>query len=104
MMIMWSMGCSAQDRLSDDPSEIIRDEWQTQIKTAREHLEAMRRERKSLAPRTLTAEEVAAEASQRVIEDESLMPGDIVSTSQGLFQFKGSRNGGRRPEDFVKMY
>jgi hypothetical protein len=104
MMVMWSAGCPAQDGLSDDPPEISRDEWRTQIKAAREQLETMRRERKSLAPSMPTPEEVAEEASRRALEDESLMPGDVVSTSQGLFQFRGSRHGERRPKDFVKIH
>jgi len=104
LMIICSVGCLAQDRFSDDPPEISGDEWRTQIKAARERLETMRRERKSLVPRTPTPEEVAEEASRRVLEDDSLMPGDVVSTSQGLFQFRGSRHGERRPRDFVKIH
>lgn len=103
LSIVWSAGCTAQDRFADDQPEVSREEWRIQIKAAREQIETMRRERQSLGPRTPSPEEIAEEASRRVLEDESLMPGDVVSTSQGLFQFHGSRNRARRPEDFVKI-
>jgi hypothetical protein len=98
-----SVNCPAQDRSSDDPSQISREEWQAQIKAARERLIAMRREHKSFAPRTPTPEERAEEASRRILEDESLMPGDLVSTNRGLFRFEGPPERERRPEDFVRI-
>jgi hypothetical protein len=102
-MILWSVGCAAQDRPPDDPPQINREEWRAQINAARERVDTMRRERKSFAPRTPTPDERAEEASRRILQDESLMPGDVVSTSQGLFQFQGSPDRERRPEDFVRI-
>lgn len=103
MIMMSSADFSAQAHPLDDPYETSREEWRIQINAARARLDTMRRERKSLVPRAPTPEEVAEEASRRILEDESLRPGDVVSTNQGLFQFQGSHNGERRPEDFVKI-
>ena len=49
------------------------------------------------------AEEIAEAASRRVLEDDTLLPGDIVSTSRGLFRFQGSPDRERTPEDFVQI-
>ena len=98
-----SVSCPAQDRPPDDPSQLSRDEWKAQVRASRDRLEAMRREHKSFAPRTPTPEERAEEASRRILEDGSLMPGDVVSTNHGLFRFEGSPERERRPEDFVRI-
>jgi hypothetical protein len=103
LMIAWSTDCFAQDRPLDDPSQLNRDEWKAQVKASRDRLEAMRREHKSFAPRTPTPEERAEEASRRILEDESLMRGDMVSTNHGLFRFEGSPERERRPEGFVRI-
>jgi hypothetical protein len=103
LTITWSTGCLTQDRPLDDPPQVSREEWQAQVKASRERLETMRRERKSFAPRAPTPEEVAEEASRRILQDDSLLPGDVVSTNRGLFQFQGSRDGERRSEDFVRI-
>jgi hypothetical protein len=103
LMTMWSIDSLAQDRPSDDPPQINREEWQAQIKASRERVETMRRERKSFAPHAATPDEIAEQASRRILQDESLMPGDVVSTSHGLYQFQGSPDRERRPEDFVRI-
>jgi hypothetical protein len=95
--------CSAQDSPLDDQPQISREEWQAQVKASRERLETMRREHRRFAPRPPTPEERAEESSKQILKDESLVPGDVVSTNQGLFLFQGSRDGERRPEDFVKI-
>jgi hypothetical protein len=103
LMTAWSADCFAQDRSLDEPSQISRDEWKAQINASRDRLDAMRREHKSFAPRTPTPEERDEDASRRILEDESLMPGDVVSTNHGLFRFEGTRERERRPEDFVRI-
>ncbi|QIP05554.1 hypothetical protein [Bradyrhizobium symbiodeficiens] len=45
----------------------------------------------------------AEEASKRILEDESLIPGDVVSTHRGLLRFQGSPEREHRPEDFVPV-
>jgi hypothetical protein len=112
-----STGCCAQERATADPS---REEWQARVKASRERLDLrrqeltrernkqidprreeltrernekmdlMRRERKSMVPPPPTPDETAEAASRQVLDD-TLLPGDIVSTKAGLFRFEGHR-------------
>jgi hypothetical protein len=99
---LFSMRCIAQER-EQDPSRMSREQWQAQIKAARERSEAMRRERRFLVLPPPTSEELAEEASRKVLEDDSLRPGDFVSTNRGLFQFHGPHDREPRPDDFVRI-
>lgn len=78
----------AQEAFEQDPSQISREQWQTQAKAAREHSETIRRERRHLIPQAPTAEELAEDVSRRVLEDDSLRPGDVVSTNRASFDFR----------------
>lgn len=42
-------------------------------------------------------------ASDSVISDSTLQPGDIISTTKGLFVFRGPLDRDHRPEDFVPL-
>ena len=95
--------CAAEERFDKDPSVMSRTEWQAQVDSSRERAKIARRERRNYVPRAPTVEEIAAKASKRVLEDESLRPGDIISTDRGLFRFQGYRNGERGTEDFVRI-
>ena len=88
--------CRAQDH---DSSQLTREEWQAQVQAARERIELARRQHRSFVPRALSQDEIAEVASKRVMDDDSLQPGDIVSTTHGLFRFRG----GRTPDDFVRI-
>lgn len=103
LAILYSTNCSAQEPLDPDPSEISREEWQAHVRASRQQAETMRREHRSFAPQLPTPDEIAEEASKRILEDDSLRPGDIVSTNRGLFRFQGSSGGERKPEDFVRI-
>jgi len=100
---VFSIDCRAQERAAADPSELSREEWQAHVKASRERVDLMRRDHGSLMPRQPTPDELAEAASRRVFEDDSLLPGDIVSTNQGLFRFKGSPDGERKPDDFERI-
>lgn len=64
----------------------------------------MRQEARTFVPyQNPTLDELAEEASRRVLEDESLLPGDIVSTNRGLFKFQGNPNKERKVDDFVRI-
>ena len=47
----------AQEAFEQDPSQISREQWQTQVKAAREQSETIRRERRHLIPQAPTAED-----------------------------------------------
>jgi hypothetical protein len=94
------MDCNGQER---DPSQMSREEWQAQVEASRHRVEMMRRHHEQFIPRQPTLEEASEAASRRVLEDASLLPGDIVSTNRGLFRFRGNPNRGRIQEDFVRI-
>jgi hypothetical protein len=93
----------AQKAFEQDPSQISREQWQTQVKAAREQSETIRRGRRHLIPQAPTAEELAEDVSCRVLEDDSLRPGDVVSTNRGLFRFQGAPDREQKPDDFVRI-
>ena len=75
-------------------------EWLATVEAARRRIDQMRREHKSFLP---AAEDDAEEASRRVMEDESLQAGDIVTTSKGLFRYKGRAGSSPKPDDFIPL-
>lgn len=94
-----SIVCGAQER---DTSRMSREEWQAHVKASRERLDQMRREGKGLVAPPPGQDEIAEAASREVLND-TLVPGDIVSTTRGLFRFRGSPDRERRPEDFERL-
>lgn len=103
LVVLHSMSCTAQQRPDGELSEMSREEWQTHVKAARERANMMRREGKSFIAQPPTPDELAEEASRRIFEDDSLRPGDVISTNRGLFRFQGSSDGERKPDDFVRI-
>lgn len=98
----FSFGCCAQERATDDTTQMSREEWQAKVKASRERLDLLRRKRESIVAPPPTQDEIADAASKRVLEDE-LLPGDIVSTKAGLFRFRGSPDRERKSEDFERL-
>jgi hypothetical protein len=97
-----STGCCAQERATADTNQMSREEWQAHVKASRERLDLMRRERKSIVAPPPSQDEIAEAASRQILND-TLVPGDIVSTTRGLFRFRGSPDRERKPEDFERL-
>jgi len=112
-----SIGCCAQERAPADTTRMGREEWQAKVKASRERLDLRRqeltrernkqmdlwrRERKGMVAPPPTQDEIAEAASRQVLDD-TLFPGDIVSTKAGLFRFRGSADRERKPEDFERL-
>ena len=97
-----SIGCCAQEPATADTTRMSREEWQAHVSASRERLDLMRREGKSFVAPPPSQDEIAEAASRQVFND-SLVPGDIVSTTRGLFRFKGSPDRERKPEDFERL-
>ena len=57
----------------------------------------------SRLPQAPAAQELAKDVSRRVLEDDGLRPGDVVSTNRGLFRFQGAPDRERKPDDFVRI-
>lgn len=94
--------CVAQDQ--SEPDQIIsREQWRANVEDARRRIDQMRREGRSFAPPAQTAADASREMFQKFLEDDSLRPGDIVSTDRGLLIFKGRSSGERGPDDFAPI-
>ena len=76
------------DEISPD-SKISRDEWKLRIGQARDRAEQARRAWR-LAPHASARKPDPPEkiATERVLADDTLQPGDIVATDRGLFVFR----------------
>jgi hypothetical protein len=98
-----SANCTPQEREESGPYEMSREAWQAHIRASRERAEMMRREGKRFVPLPPTVDEIAEAASRRILGDDSLQPGDIVSTNRGLFRFQGAPDRERKPDDFVRI-
>ena len=102
IVALLSTSCHAQE-LSNDLSQMSREQWRARMQSSRERAETIRRERRTFIPQPPTREEVAEEASKRVLEDDRLKPGDVVSTNRGFFRFQGPPDRERRPDHFVRI-
>jgi hypothetical protein len=102
-VVAFSMGCGAQERQAVEPSEMNREEWQARVRASREHADLMRREGRASVRLPPTVDEMAEEASRRALRDDSLLPGDIVSTNRGLYRFRGAPDKERKADDFVRI-
>jgi hypothetical protein len=103
-LVLPGVSCCLAGELSEaDSAQMTREQWRDHVKAARERAEIARREHKSFVPPPPTVEELAERATRHVLEDDSLMPGDIVSTNRGMFRFRGALDRERRPEDFVPV-
>jgi len=100
---IYTVCCLAEDRTEYDPAQMSREQWKNQITSARQRAEEARRQRRSFVPRQPSAEEIAEEASRRAFKDDSLRPGDVISTNRGFFRFQGLPEGERKPDDFVRI-
>lgn len=97
-------GVRAEQGQADEASLMTREEWQAQLRRSRENANLMRQKARTSPPfQQPTLDELAKEATKRVLEDESLMPGDIVSTNHGLFRYRGSPDKERGASDFVRI-
>ena len=103
--------CRAQEAINDlSPAEDVfpepdREQWLARIAEAKRRAREFALDRRWRAP--ASAADLSAEqerlASERVINDSSLQWGDIVSTSKGLFVFRGRPDQERRESDFIAL-
>ncbi|MGY3604942.1 MULTISPECIES: hypothetical protein [unclassified Bradyrhizobium] len=92
--------------VTDDgpPPEISRNAWRQRIEDAKRRAREVARERREHPELYMPIpEDPDLIATERVLNDESLQTGDIVSTNKGLFVFRGRIDQPRRQEDFVPL-
>jgi hypothetical protein len=101
----------AQDAINDLSSaedvfsEPDREQWLARVAEAKRRARefALEQRMRSPAPAADLSAEEARLASERVIGDSSLQRGDIVSTSKGLFVFRGQPDQEHRESDFIAL-
>jgi hypothetical protein len=92
-----SSALAEQSKNSDDPTPITREQWKARVDAAKSRIQEMRREGQSFIP---PQEE---KLLSRILEDSTLVFGDIVTTRWGMFQFIGGTQAPHNPEDFRQV-
>jgi hypothetical protein len=88
----------------DAPLDMRRDQWRERVAEARRRSQQFaleHRGRPAFDPPSIADQERMLSA--QVLNDDSLEPGDIVSTNKGLFVFKGQSDQERRESDFMAL-
>lgn len=86
------------------PSEPSREEWRERVQAARQKAREIALERRNHPELYFVPEQDQERvATDRVLSDQSLQPGDIVSTKKGLFIFRGHPDQPRKNEDFIQV-
>jgi hypothetical protein len=88
----------------DAPLDMSREQWRERVAEAKRRARQFALERRGRP--TFENPSIADEermASERVLNDDSLQRGDIVSTNKGLFVYKGQSDQERRESDFVAL-
>ncbi|QPF88078.1 hypothetical protein IC762_12705 [Bradyrhizobium genosp. L] len=97
-------GATAGEAPNTDAPEPSRDQWRQRIDAARQRAKEVARERRENPQAYLPVpEDPDLAANRRILNDDSLHPGDIVTTSQGMFIYQGRPDQPRSPEDFVPV-
>lgn len=95
---------SVNDYLPPSEPEPSRDAWRQRIDEARRRAKEVSRERREhpalYAP---VPEDPEIVATERVLNDESLQRGDIITTKKGMFIYQGRSDQPRREQDFVPI-
>ena len=94
-----------QQDLSDfSDSTLTPQQWRQRVEDARRQSEAFVAQARSHTTDSIQSDQENAELTdQLVMNDASLKPGDIVSTSHGLLVFIGRDGAERRPNDFERI-
>ncbi|MCK1353535.1 hypothetical protein IVB02_35800 [Bradyrhizobium sp. 166] len=95
---------SVSDYLPPSEPEVSRDEWRQRIEDARRRAKQLSRERRD-HPELYkpVPEDPDLVATERLLNDDSLQRGDIVSTKKGMFVYQGRPDQPRREQDFVPI-
>jgi len=95
---------SLSDYLPPSEPEVTRDEWRQRIEDARRRAKEVSRERRE-HPEFYKPipEDPDVVATERLLRDDSLQRGDIVTTKKGMFVYQGRSDQPRRDQDFVPV-
>ena len=89
---------------NEPQTEVSHDEWLRRVEEAKQRAKAAALERRNHPELFIPVpEDPERIATERALNDDSLQPGDIVSTKQGLFVFRGRSDQPRKDDDFVPI-
>jgi hypothetical protein len=91
---------------NDDEAQtgISREDWRQRVEEAKQRSKEVAIERRNHPERFIPIpEDPERIATERILNDESLRPGDIVSTKRGLFVFRGRSDQPRKDDDFIPV-
>lgn len=95
---------SVNDYLPPSEPEPTRQEWQQRIDQAKQRAKEVARERREHPEANVPSpEDPDLVATERLLNDESLQRGDIVTTKKGMFLYQGRSDQPRRHQDFVPV-
>ena len=101
-IVLFAFCCLASDASAqqsdnlDDPTSMTREQWRSRIEAAKARIQEMRREGKSMIPPP------DEDLVRRILEDGTLVYGDIVVTEGGMFKFIGKPEAPHNREDFQR--
>src|ERR1035437_8693526 len=78
-------------QVADPAFQLTRDQWRERVRTTKLRIQEQAARRRIQDADNGPTEE-AERASERVLNDDSLMKGDIVVTDKGMFVFRGRSN------------
>lgn len=81
----------------DDPASISREDWKARVDAAKARIQQMRREGEPFIPRS------EDDPLMRILQDSTLVYGDIVVTERGVFEFIGATTGPHNREAFREL-
>ena len=96
----------------DTPSEfssvdpdlgLTREQWRRHVRETKRRVQEEAAQRRLEGPRGRvepSQEDEARRISESVLNDDSLVPGDVVMTDKGMFVFRGRSNGADNARDF----
>jgi hypothetical protein len=99
LFAVFSFACSAfaQSDSLNYPASMTREQWKARVDGAKSRIQEMRREGKSFIPPP------DENLQMRILEDSTLVFGDIVTTKGGMFQFVGGTETPHDLEDFRQV-
>lgn len=106
LAVAWALSASAVQSIAQEfdglPDSVLTGaEWQQRVQEARRRSEEFVANARTQTANPLPSEKEDAEAAdRRAMNDPSLQPGDIVSTSQGFVVFVGREGEEHHPGDF----
>lgn len=101
--LAFTVRAQAQDYRADPDLELQREQWREHVRETKRRVQQEALQRRLENPRGRvepSQEDEARRASESVVNDDSLAPGDVVMTDKGMFVFKGRSDEDDRAPNF----